>query len=97
MVWPDLVRSTDAFVAVDDERAREGVRALARDGIVSGESGAAGAAGLLELLEGAEARERLALPRDVRALLISTEGATDPALWEQIVGRAPVASALAAP
>jgi len=92
VAWPALARGVDVFVAVDDERARDGVRALAADGIVSGESGAAGAAGLLELLAGAEAkaaRERLGIERGGRVLLISTEGATDPSLWQRIVGRAP--------
>ena len=92
VAWPALEGGIDVFLAVDDERSREGVRALAEDGIVSGESGAAGAAGLLELLESPEAgaaRKRLGLDRDARVLLISTEGATDPALWQRIVGRAP--------
>jgi len=98
VAWPDLARSVDAFVAVDDERAREAVRALAADGIVSGESGAAGAAGLLELLEGGgAAREWLGLARDARVLLLSTEGATDPALWRRIVGRSPEEIREAAP
>jgi diaminopropionate ammonia-lyase len=92
VAWPALERGIDVFVAVDDERARAGVRALAADDIVSGETGAAGAAGLLELLagEGGEAaRERLELGRDGRVLLLSTEGATDPASWQRIVGRPP--------
>jgi len=80
-------------VAVDDERAREAMRLLALEGIVSGESGAAGLAGLLELCEGPEcqaARQLLGLD-GARVLLLSTEGATDPAGWESVVGRPPPA------
>jgi diaminopropionate ammonia-lyase len=57
------------------------MRLLAEAGVVSGESGAAGLGGLLA------AREALALPADARVLLVSTEGATDPAAYERIVGR----------
>jgi diaminopropionate ammonia-lyase len=90
VAWPAMEQGMDAFVAVDDPCAEQAVRALADDGIVSGESGAAGAAGLLALCEGPEAaaaRERLALGPGTTALVISTEGPTDPVSWERIVGR----------
>lgn len=90
--WPALRDGMDAFVAVDDEQARIALRLLAAEGITSGESGAAGLAGLLELCEGGSAgRARADLRLDgAHVLLLSTEGATDPAGWERIVGRAPV-------
>ena len=65
------------------------MRALAREGIVAGETGAAGLAGLIELLTGAENaqhREALGIDERSRALLFVTEGATDPAAYRQIVG-----------
>ena len=89
--WPALRDGMDAFVAVDDEQARVAMRLLAAEGITSGESGAAGLAGLLELCEGesaAQARPDLRLD-GAHVLLLSTEGATDPAGWERVVGRAP--------
>jgi diaminopropionate ammonia-lyase len=79
----------DAFVAVEDEQARAAMRLLAGAGVVSGESGAAGLAGLLELCEGESrtaAAHHLRLA-GARVLLLSTEGATDPAGWEAAVGR----------
>lgn len=88
--WPALRDGMDAFVAVDDEQAREAMRLLAAEGITSGESGAAGLAGLLEVCEGgsaARARGDLGLA-GAHVLLLSTEGATDPGGWERIVGRA---------
>lgn len=94
--WPLLRAGLDAVIAVEDESAREAMRLLAADGIVSGESGAAGAAGLLELLAGSAgpaARERLGIGREARALVLSTEGATDPEAYERIVGKAPAAVA----
>jgi diaminopropionate ammonia-lyase len=92
--WPYLRDGVEAFLAVDDDQAREAMRLLAAEGIVSGESGAAGLAGLLELREGRECeevRERLRLSTGTRVLLLSTEGATDPENWERVVGRPPPA------
>lgn len=87
--WPLLKGGMDAFVSVDDERAREAMRLLAARGIEAGESGAAGLAGLLELMQpGYErARQALGIGPSSRVLLISTEGVTDPPRWEAIVGR----------
>jgi diaminopropionate ammonia-lyase len=87
VAWPAMQQGMDAFVAVPDERAVAAMRALADDGIVSGESGAAGVAGLLALCDDSAARTRLGLDRDAEVLAISTEGATDPASWERWVGR----------
>jgi diaminopropionate ammonia-lyase len=90
--WPCLRDGVEAFLAVDDDQAREAMRLLAAEDIVSGESGAAGLAGLLELCEGKECgavRERLRLSASTRVLLLSTEGATDPENWERVVGWPP--------
>jgi diaminopropionate ammonia-lyase len=90
--WPCLRDGVEAFLAVEDEQAREAMRLLASEGVVSGESGAAGLAGLLELCEGkdsAEVRQRLGLTESTRVLLLSTEGATDPENWQRVVGRPP--------
>jgi diaminopropionate ammonia-lyase len=87
--WPAMRDGIDAFVAVEDEQARAAMRLLAGAGVVSGESGAAGLAGLLELCEGESrtaAAHHLRLA-GARVLLLSTEGATDPAGWEAAVGR----------
>jgi diaminopropionate ammonia-lyase len=91
--WPLLKTGFDGFVSVGDDRAREAMRLLAARGIESGESGAAGLAGLIELMQPAWADHRAALGvgEGARVLVISTEGATDPAAWEAIVGRAPQA------
>jgi diaminopropionate ammonia-lyase len=61
------------------------MRALAAEGVVSGETGSAGAAGLLDLAADQGAREALGLTLGSRVLLISTEGATDPDSWRRLV------------
>ncbi len=90
--WPSLLYGINAYVAVEDDQARNAMRLLATQGIVSGESGAAGLAGLLELLEGtdaARARAALQIGAGSRVLLLSTEGVTDPVAYTAIVGRVP--------
>ena len=90
VAWPIVSTGIDAFIAIADERAREAMRALARAGIVAGETGAAGLAGLIELLAGAETaryRAALQLSKDTRALILVTEGATDPKSYQRIVRR----------
>ncbi len=57
VAWPIVSRGIDAFLAISDERAREAMRALARLGIVAGETGGAGLAGLLELVTGAQSAQ----------------------------------------
>jgi len=89
VAWPLVSRGFDAYIAVADDRARESMRALARVDVVSGETGAAGVACLLELLDDPDARDRLDITSDTTALVLSTEGATDPAAYEAIVGTPP--------
>ncbi len=88
IAWPIISKGIDAFIAVSDERAREAMRALARIGIVAGETGASGLAGLLELLTGSENAQRradLKIDHNSRVLVFITEGMTDPVSYVQIV------------
>ncbi len=90
--WPIVSTGIDAFIAIPDERAREAMRALARIGIVAGETGAAGLAALIELLTGSESarhRDVLGVDERSRALIIVTEGATDPGSYQRIVRQEP--------
>ncbi|HEX4742905.1 MAG TPA: hypothetical protein VH353_16375, partial [Caulobacteraceae bacterium] len=57
--------------------------------IVAGESGGVGLAGLVKVASDPALREAIALGPDARVFLINTEGATDPALYETLVGVAP--------
>jgi diaminopropionate ammonia-lyase len=87
-----LCRSVDAFIAIPDSWAELAMRELAntRPGVVAGESGAASVAGLMALLQDPAyeaVRSHIELGPATRVLLWSTEGATDPAGWERIVGR----------
>jgi diaminopropionate ammonia-lyase len=88
VAWPTVSRGIDLFVSVDDEWPRRAMRAMARSGIVSGETGAAGLAGLLALMveEGEGTRELLGITEETRVLIFNCEGATDPEAYERILG-----------
>jgi diaminopropionate ammonia-lyase len=81
IAWPVISSGLETFLAIRDADAREAMRLLADAGIESGESGAAGLAGLLAF------RDDLRLDSEASALIISTEGATDPDTYARIVGR----------
>lgn len=93
VAWPFVSRGISLFVAISDARAEEAMRLLARDGVVSGASGAAGLGGCLAVLSSTaherHYRERLGVDKTSSVLIISTEGATDPAAYARIVGRLP--------
>ena len=89
IAWPIVSRGIDVFVSVEDEWAREAMRALATSDIISGETGGAGLAGLLALMQGAErerSRRLLGIDGETRVLLFNCEGATDPTAYARIIG-----------
>lgn len=91
LAWEILRDHADAVMAVTDAAAVDMMRRLARPqpgdpAIVAGESAVAGLAGLVAALGDAEARALLALGPAARVLVFGTEGDTDPALYERLVG-----------
>lgn len=92
IAWPLVSKGIDAFVAIDDEAAKNAMRTLADYGVVAGETGAAATGGLLELLQGEDGdwwRKLLELDETSTVVVICTEGATDERSYERIVGRKP--------
>jgi diaminopropionate ammonia-lyase len=80
---PTLLGGIDAFCAISDEAAWEAVRVLARYGIPAGETGAAGLAGLVSVMREFPGLCGGAIGRSRRALIILTEGVTDPVTYDQ--------------
>ena len=80
LAWPIVSRGADAFIAIEDERTRVAMRLLSSEGIVAGECGAAGLGGLIAWRDAFGGN--LA---DKCALIISTEGATDPGAYSRIL------------
>jgi diaminopropionate ammonia-lyase len=98
LAWAVLDRAAHSFMTVPDHAAEAVMRLLAegRGGdrpLVAGESAVAGLAGAIAVAEAAELRAALALDRSSRILVFGTEGATDPDLYQRIVGRPPEAVA----
>lgn len=89
VAWPWVSTGFDWFVAGGDDLATTGMQLLADHGIVSGESGACTVGALAALSAGAGRSHGLELSFDDVVLVLSTEGATDPAYYERIVGRSP--------
>ncbi|MCB1330571.1 MAG: diaminopropionate ammonia-lyase [Maritimibacter sp.] len=92
LAWEVLADHGDAVIAMTDAAAIAAMRRLADPvpgdtPIVAGESAVAGLAGLTAVLGDAEARAALGLDATSRVVLFGTEGDTDPALYEEIVGR----------
>jgi len=96
VAWDVLRLAAADALAIADECAAEAMRALARGTsgdprIVAGEAGVGGVAGLIAVAGNDAVRGALALGPESRVLVIGSEGATDPAVYQQIVGRSPEA------
>jgi len=87
VAWPALSRGVDLFVAVSDGAAERAMRDLADVGVIAGETGAASLAGLRAVAED----DAMTIAGQT-ALVLCTEGATDPTAYERIVGRPPPAT-----
>lgn len=94
VAWRVLSRAADAFMTIEEDDAAETMRILAdpKGGdptVVAGESGAAALAGLRAALEDPDVARALELDASSRIFVINTEGATDQARYQAIVGRRP--------
>jgi len=92
LAWRFLEPSVDVFLTLEDEEAVNAMRRLAEGSardvpVVSGESGAAGAAALLQLARSETAKAQAGLDASSKVLLISTEGATAPSVYAELLGR----------
>jgi diaminopropionate ammonia-lyase len=86
LAWPVLRDRFDAFCAIDDGWAEDGMRRLAAIGVQAGEvsGGTVGAA--MAICGDAEARDALGISEDSTLWLLLTEGLTDPDNWRRVVG-----------
>jgi len=93
MGWNILKQTANAFLTCSDEVARRGMRVLGRpmkgdQRIISGESGAVPLGAVFEVLSNKlfqRIKEDLTLNSDSIVLLFSTEGDTDPEVYQDIV------------
>ncbi len=95
--WRSLRVGADFGMSIPDRAAVETMRLLvdAPYGdwpVVAGESGVAGLAAILLATQDESTRERIGLDETSTIVTIGTEGATDSAIYEQLVGRPPGSS-----
>ncbi|BCH30808.1 diaminopropionate ammonia-lyase [Mesorhizobium sp. L-8-10] len=92
--WEVLRHLVDGYVTLEEDEAVAAMRRLAQPhghdrAIVAGESGATGLAGMFACLTDPSARDHLGLGAHSRILVFNSEGATDPTIYTDIVGRSP--------
>jgi len=92
IAWPTLSRFADDFLTIPDSIVAPTMRLLADapcndSPIIAGESAVAGLAGLICAARQKNLRASLRLDNDSNILVIGTEGATDPTLYEALTGR----------
>ena len=92
VAWEVLSAGADDFLTIPDALVAPSMRLLAEPlngdpAIVAGESAVAGLAAVVALHGDGRLSRDLGLDESSRVLLIGTEGATDPVIYEQIVGR----------
>ena len=91
LAWEILEKGTDAFCVIADDAAVAAMRLLAHPlgndpVIVAGESAVAGVAAAIAASQSDAAKQTLGLNASSRILFFGSEAATDPALYEQLVG-----------
>ncbi|WP_426217799.1 diaminopropionate ammonia-lyase [Pseudomonas sp. DWRC2-2] len=91
LAWKFLGESVDHFMLISDDDAVAAMRVLAAGSgndvpVVGGESGVAGLAGLINLAGAPADAARVGLNKGSRVLIINTEGATAPSVYEELVG-----------
>jgi len=92
IAWDILGTGTDDFVILPDDLVSPAMKVLAEGKggdtpIVAGESAVAGLAAVLVAGESPELTAALGLGPDSIVLLFGSEGASDPELYREIVGR----------
>ena len=91
LAWKFLQPGIDGFITIEDDDAVQAMHVLAAGSdqdipIVAGESGGAGLAGLQASRNDVAWSRQLGLDERSRVLLVNTEGATAPAVYEALVG-----------
>jgi len=94
LAWEILREGADGYLMIEDDAAAEAMRLLARPAapdipIIAGESAVAGLAGFLQVAGHDDLRAGLAIDETSVILFFGSEGATDPELYEKIVGVPP--------
>ena len=90
--WDILSQGSQDFITIDDELIAPTMQALATDAcsqtaIVGGESAVAGLSALMAITQNPSLQNSLDLNENSHVLILGTEGATDPEIYQQLVGK----------
>ena len=99
LAWPILSRLADHFITVEESLVAPAMKLLALapygdEPIVAGESAVPGLAGFLAAATSPTLAERMGIGSESRIVLIGTEGATDPLLYQELAGLDPASVAV---
>lgn len=91
LAWRFLQPTAEFFMTIKDVDAVDAMRVLAKGNatdtpVLAGESGVAGLSGLTQLMRNPALARQVGLNSDSRVLVINTEGATAPSVYEELVG-----------
>ena len=91
LAWQILATGGDDFMTLSEEAVPATMRLLAKGyetdaAVEAGESAVPGLAAAVLAAQSAEFAEKLGLGADSKVLVIGTEGATDPELYQQLLG-----------
>jgi diaminopropionate ammonia-lyase len=91
LAWQVLKTGANDFMTINEEAVPETMKLLAEGfngdpSIEAGESAVAGLAALITACGDANMKERLGLDETSRIYILGTEGATDPEVYERLVG-----------
>ena len=94
LAWEIIALAVDDFLTIRDEDAVSAMQLLAAGSdrdipVLAGESGAAGLAGLQSIAGSPSNKISIGLGPESRALLINTEGATAPKVYEALLNETP--------
>jgi len=88
LAWDIISKHSNYFISCGDEISKLGMKELAKQNIVSGESGAVSYGILKYAFENDKSLvEKLEIDNNSKIMLISTEGNTDPSIYNQLVTR----------
>lgn len=92
LAWKILQPACSHFISITDDAAMETMRVLARGEngdkpVVAGESAVGGLAGLLNVCRNKADMAKLGVDSNSCVLIFGSEGDSDPALYQQIVGK----------
>lgn len=91
LAWQVLEPCIDAFLTISDTAAVAAMRIVAQGAygdvpVVGGESGVAGLAGLIDICADANMAAQCGIDHAARVLVINSEGATAPSVFQELVG-----------